>query len=1377
MKKSTIRCMAGSLSFLLWAAIGFAQPSVTFNPPGGTTVKPGTRITVTIDNYDYAEGYYNWKTGTSVEAIGEITFGDKNQTQTIIISKEEPAVKVALVNEDFDLDPDLVFTATYIVDENAGDIEKPKADLPLFEPGTSAVLEGTKIRIRPVNETWIAVGQTKPETGYVLNDNVGDQAVSILTITENKTIWAFTRKDGYSNSDTVSATYVLKSGAPTFTPAASSLESGETVTIKAAEGVTDAKIFYATGEDKSARYTEYAGPIVITQDTTIRAYVVENGKVSSDTVSAAYTVTDLTPANPDKATIRLVVDGTNVPYRDRNQYQILLDSAHMLVDTYKDDIEGYTIDQSLLPRLYAAADATLPAGLSAENMATGVDIDQQDSIVVEPGVYDMLLFQSYHMSWLEKDALRAVYDGEGTGKYFYLDNLSLMAGKTYIVRVTFDAYGAHAVFSAFTDLQLVEVSGESKPSCELDESAVSLSIANVGINDVKRYDVYYTTGNNDTVTETVDETLAAGTSTLYTFRQRLALEEGKATIVQAGILLPDDDMLSNNTGRYTAFRGKTSTLPARIETGSMHSAKANDWTLDEKGALVASKNASTPVFSTCFQVESAGTYRLSYENICGRFVQDPSGTIYVNNVDVYKIRAGKTSEDWGTWPVIMADSAIVGSSNHDEFDIKEIKFDIAEPGRYAFCIYAERVNDEDNLKFRNLHVEKMESSAARLNGFRLHSPRIVPQDWAEATWQAAVNIENRGLEKLEDAALVVSVNGREAMRRAFSLDIDAKEDFVLDVPVSGFKANDTIRVTGEVFAGETSISKAQAVPAAVIVSKDVAAFDHLTDFTDMETLQGYVGGKIGLIFPVVMKDTLTAVSCAWGAMDENMDVIIAIHQVTVDNGIVSLGKTIYEKTERRGVAGGMAVYNTPAFLLEPGNYFISVEPGSAKNFKLAMDLNPEGGFHVLDVLEGSWKYMTQAGYPVIRALFGSDGKPTSKDAEISAITKPVAGGVFSDNETILVSVRNKGIETVEIPVHVRVDNMLLEPKSVTLEPYASANVAFTADLAAKDEERKIEITAFSSLAGDENQDNDTVRKKVVSFIPADPYRMDFESCLDFATEGLNPVWTSVSLDKTPVLPLRHVLDGAFHYVDFPGSETDLGFIAFNHVTTEPSMLFYEFYDNCRPHSGQRFGVSLGINDADISRNDWLISPKLKMPSKNTQLSMWVRSFDKAFKETYEIWVSEKSGDPESEDFELVYPDGDEPLVAPGENWENVVFDLGRFNGKEVHVAIRCVTIDAPMFMIDDIVIGENADNESTQSADFRLSVWPNPAKEMVMILSPAAKIKQVSLFNLNGSLIHQSADGLDTDNYRYDVSGLVSGIYLARITTDKGTAIRKFIVH
>ncbi len=224
------------------------------------------------------------------------------------------------------------------------------------------------------------------------------------------------------------------------------------------------------------------------------------------------------------------------------------------------------------------------------------------------------------------------------------------------------------------------------------------------------------------------------------------------------------------------------------------------------------------------------------------------------------------------------------------------------------------------------------------------------------------------------------------------------------------------------------------------------------------------------------------------------------------------------------------------------------------------------------------------------------------------------------------------------------------------------------------------------------------------------------------------------------------------------------------------MLFYEFYDNCRPHSGQRFGVSLGINDADISRNDWLISPKLKMPGKNTQLSMWVRSFDKAFKETYEIWVSEKSGDPESEDFELVYPDGDEPLVAPGENWENVVFDLGRFNGKEVHVAIRCVTIDAPMFMIDDIVIGENADNESTQSADFRLSVWPNPAKEMIMILSPAAKIKQVSLFNLNGSLIHQSADSLDTDNYRYDVSGLVSGIYLARITTDKGTAIRKFMV-
>lgn len=288
--------------------------------------------------------------------------------------------------------------------------------------------------------------------------------------------------------------------------------------------------------------------------------------------------------------------------------------------------------------------------------------------------------------------------------------------------------------------------------------------------------------------------------------------------------------------------------------------------------------------------------------------------------------------------------------------------------------------------------------------------------------------------------------------------------------------------------------------------------------------------------------------------------------------------------------------------------------------------------------------------------------------------------------------------------------------------YASADVVFNADLAAKNENRNIIITAFTTLSGDENADNDTLRKQVISFVPADPYKMDFESCLDFSSEGLNPAWTSVSMDKTPVLPLRHVLNGEFHYVEFPGCETDLGFIVFNPVNTEPSMLIYEYYNACRPHSGQRFGASLGLNEKP--KDDWLISPKLKMPAENTQLSMWVKSFDKTFKESYQILVSRAGNDPASGDFECVYPGEDDEAIAlraESPDWEKVVFDLSQFNNQNIYVAIRCVS-EAPMFMIDDIVIGDGTEdttgNRQTMNADFRLSVYPNPVNDVVSFLSP-----------------------------------------------------------
>lgn len=1592
MKKSFRQSLVGILAFLTFAGLGFAQdPTVTFNPPSGTAVKSGTVVSFAIENA-FTDSYGDqqvtcyWTSGASLDALDNPNMDGSSVTAsgTFTVSQEKKAIKVAIVvregspnGDDEYLDNILYeyvlkcFTAVYTIDENAGDIELPKAASPTFSVEPGAVLDSTRIELLPRGDKiFFALGskEVKP-TEYTEYNRI----LTPIFITKDTTIYAYREEDGHTNSDTVSATYILKSNAPTFspTPASGYVAIGTLVSINAAAG---ADIFYATGSNKLTTYTKYTTPLTISQDTTIYAYVVESGKVTSDTASISYkiisgklampymaidpdgfritandttvyidqydeifiqstveetkiyytldgsnpalnedgttqgttqqykfsisfddyytnagdfltvkafaaqegiensdiitvtfrelkdrpvekpeapvftpkggtvlpntsvviakgtadsifwkagesataaftksledvsvTITENTvlcafamkdglssdtakvsykvpagPTDPTKATVRLVVNGENSIYADRNQYQILLDATHTITNDFKTDLEtGNAFPESLLPRLYGDKTSTVPAGITAENATTsGVYPDNEDAVLVEPGTYDIFLLQSFDASWLNKDIVRGIYkgyDGIAGNKYFSLDDMTLEAGKSYVFNVTLDGSGAHGELLVSVDLQLSHILGENKPSCELDSVALSLAIKNIGLTTVSQYIAYCTNGK-DTVKETVNNAIEAGESAVYAFTKKLELKDGQNTVIKAGIIVENETITTNNTAEYVVFRSEAGTLPLEIAPAKMLSAYAGDWSIDEENnALVAARNATTPIFSSCFRVEETGKYRLSYGYICGRYVELPDGTVLVNNVDMYEVRVGKTSLPYESWQVVETDETITGSSNYNEFTPKDIVFDITESGDYAFCIVPKRVNDQDNLKFRGITVEKMQAHAARINAFTVNSPRIVPQDWGNANYATNVVVENRGLEKLENATLSFKVNGEEATKETFSLNLNETKTFTVNVPVEGFKKNDKFKISAEILTNSNVIGTANATPAEITVSDNTAAFDHLTDFSYFRTMDGYAGGLVGIIFPVVKKDTLTGISCAWGEMTENTDISIAIHKVSVSGNEVSMGDKLHEAVVRRGVSSGLTTYETPAFLLEPGNYFISVEQIGRLGFALALDEHPEGGLHAYDKTEKSWRYLTNGGYPVIRAVFGSDGVLTTKDAAITAISKPIAGGIFANNEPIVVSVRNNGPETASIPVYVRVDNTLLESKSVSVEAYTTQEVSFTADLAATNQNRNITITAFTAMEGDEDRSNDTLRKNVLSMVPADPYRMDFESCLDFATEGLNPAWTSVSLDNSPVMPLRHVLeDYTFQYIEFPGCETDLGFITFNPLTTEPSMVLFDYYNECRSHSGQRFGVSLAITDENSPKNDWLISPKLKMPSKNTQLSMWVKSFDRVYKESYEIWVSEGSNDPASGDFVCLYPGEDEELIAPTA-WTQVVFDLGQYNGKDIHVAIRCNSADAHIFMIDDIVIGENVSNEEEQQADFRLTVYPNPAKEMVSLLSPDADITSVAIFNLSGNMVHQ-ASRLHTDNYRFNASGLTSGMYFVRVSTDKGIAIRKFVI-
>jgi PKD repeat protein len=129
----------------------------------------------------------------------------------------------------------------------------------------------------------------------------------------------------------------------------------------------------------------------------------------------------------------------------------------------------------------------------------------------------------------------------------------------------------------------------------------------------------------------------------------------------------------------------------------------------------------------------------------------------------------------------------------------------------------------------------------------------------------------------------------------------------------------------------------------------------------------------------------------------------------------------------------------------------------------------------------------------------------------------------------------------------------------------------------------------------------------------------------------------------------------------------------------------------QPHGGQRFGACFSSNPP--SNNDWFISPHIRMGT-NGYFSFWVKSYTSFYGlDEYIVAVSTTDSLPAS--FSPI--SGASPLQTTT-GWEKKTFNLSAFNGQEVYLAIRCVSNDRFLMMIDDVEIHTEA--SSMLEADF-----------------------------------------------------------------------------
>jgi hypothetical protein len=118
-----------------------------------------------------------------------------------------------------------------------------------------------------------------------------------IAVSATETLEAIAVETGYTNSPVAAAVYTISAGlpAPTFSPAAGTYATSQTVTISDATAGTT--IYYTTnGTTPTTSSSVYSAPITVSATETLEAIAVETGYTNSPVAAAAYTISAGLPA-------------------------------------------------------------------------------------------------------------------------------------------------------------------------------------------------------------------------------------------------------------------------------------------------------------------------------------------------------------------------------------------------------------------------------------------------------------------------------------------------------------------------------------------------------------------------------------------------------------------------------------------------------------------------------------------------------------------------------------------------------------------------------------------------------------------------------------------------------------------------------------------------------------------------------------------------------------------------------------------------------------------------------------------------------------------------------------------------------------------------
>jgi len=315
---------------------------------------------------------------------------------------------------------------------------------------------------------------------------------------------------------------------------------------------------------------------------------------------------------------------------------------------------------------------------------------------------------------------------------------------------------------------------------------------------------------------------------------------------------------------------------------------------------------------------------------------------------------------------------------------------------------------------------------------------------------------------------------------------------------------------------------------------------------------------------------------------------------------------------------------------------------------------------------------------------------------------------------------------------------------------------------------------YVRLEGDENTGNDSFEQVFTCLGDPDPYVMDFEYCETFGTT-MSPWHVSIA-DTNRTISVENW--------PIPNTYENWGFMAVDPLQID------NFADEFPSRQGARYGLSMadidpsayeGAGVISCTNEAWLISPRLQMPDEGSSVSFlgmsMMGTYDGMdYSDAVNVMVSTRGVMPEN--FEFVEnvrlpafnPNGSSDPDYP---WTRFTVDLSKYNGQQVYVALQGQARNYGIFLDDIRVEKGNVANEGMVAAST-VEVSPNPVSDNVALKADCG-IERVRIFSLAGMMVYDSGE-ISTEVFRYNVSGLASGLYIAKIWTPQGMATAKIVV-